>query len=270
MYSPENIGPTPDASHQEDGHTEKDQIAELSGQLFVRELPSEYKELINNVKLIELREPYSENLNYKLRTKELQPLIQAKFTNEMVVDLGCGRGHWMMYLARDCGAAKYIGVDLRPDFMPQAVTVTHLSDKELEEEWDRILASRPKNDDMLAIKHPSNENTEAADNESSGPTIPKIIEDRGDYAAVKSDMLNFISRLPDQSIGAVIVSGIEELPVSPKEYMPALSREILRTLKPGGVIIKYSSDLFPEGEVFSKIATIEDRWGDEGGVFEKR
>ncbi|MDD5586133.1 MAG: hypothetical protein PHY92_04135 [Alphaproteobacteria bacterium] len=58
--------------------------------------------------------------------------------------------------------------------------------------------------------------------------------------SVCADMLDFISRVPGQSVN-IMINGIDELIVRTTEYHKALAQEMVRTVRPDGVILGYNS-----------------------------
>jgi len=61
-------------------------------------------------------------------------------------------------------------------------------------------------------------------------------EDDTEIAVVKSDMLDFVARLEDESIGVYTLNGIDYGVLTDRDYRNALTAEIARTLKPGGIV----------------------------------
>jgi len=92
-------------------------------------------------------------------------------------------------------------------------------------------------------KQPQEENLPPKDNE---PKIVKLSDKEGlESLRIKSDMLNLIARLKDNSINTVIISGVEgrsDYTVNEK-YLSALEQEIQRVLTDTGICISYYGDV---------------------------
>lgn len=61
--------------------------------------------------------------------------------------------------------------------------------------------------------------------------------------AVQSDMLNFVARMKNES-GNFMINGIDDCIIKNKEYIDALSKELIRATKKGGVIFGTESAVF--------------------------
>ena len=61
---------------------------------------------------------------------------------------------------------------------------------------------------------------------------------------VKMDMLDFVSRLPDDSNEFLTINGIDQNIVEDEEYVRTLAMEIVRTTKPGGMMFGVDSFVF--------------------------
>jgi SAM-dependent methyltransferase len=241
----------------EDAETKKrKEIDRIKERIFDRETPEAYKELAKKVGIIELKEPYANNL---LRTfyqgyhdypgsdpsqelSELGKLISEEAKDGTVLDLGCGKTQWMSFFFRKNQADLYIGVDLEPDvFVPAAST--------------RVLRSHA----FMAL---SNKRMDPIDSDLTSGILNKSAEEHAEEATIEiidrqyrlqdnvfeiqDDMLCAISRMKDESVDMVIVSGIEtsfKNPEETKEYLHALDVEIRRVLKKSGIVLNYESDV---------------------------
>lgn len=243
------------------------ETAPVSEDLFVREVPAEYQELIDEKnKFIEIGERYSDNLARRLKhDKELMSLMQQRIEGESVLDLGSGSSASMRSMSiKDWKAKRYIGVDLH------RVVIAN----------DRLGTIDPTNIDMEAIGYEHDE--EDYSHQPDTPSIfeteleppvqtkSEIISTSEEEVSIKGDMLDAISRLEDDSIGAVIISGIERTNIDETtlEYIRKLKQEIYRVLKTDGLFIVYESD-FGADENFNELSTDNSDLKYGSGVFEK-
>ncbi|OGF23390.1 hypothetical protein A2Y83_02410 [Candidatus Falkowbacteria bacterium RBG_13_39_14] len=89
------------------------------------------------------------------------------------------------------------------------------------------------------------------------------------YVVVKDDMLDFISKIPDNSANFTI-NGINYQIIKNQKYHKALAQELVRATKEGGIIFGVQSDVFNylSGEEFKdKVREIEK--GRTERIFEK-
>lgn len=148
---------------------------------------------------------------------ELLQFIQGKISQELLIDLGGGRQATMKWLAEEFKAKTYVNVE---KYLPD--------------------------------KFPLNPRVNIA--EQLGQT-PK--EKETEIVFVRADMLDFISRVPNNSANFT-VNGIDAFVISSPEYHSALAREISRATKVGGVVFGINSDALWELR--------EDRFRDEAAA----
>lgn len=138
--------------------------------------------------------------------KELLEFIREKISRELLVDLGGGRRATMKWLAKEFKVKTYIDVE-------------------------KYLADKFPLDPVMNIA------------EQLGQT-PEEAEET-EIVLVKADMLNFVSRVPDNSVNFVI-NGIDTFVIDSPKYHSALAREISRTTKIGGVVFGINADALYE------------------------
>jgi len=223
--------------------TDESEAVRLQQELDAKELPEEYKKLIEEVRLIKLQEPYADNLYERLKNDELKDLLEKKFTDETVVDLGCGDASRIAAISDRLGSKKYIGVDLDPFLMPPPVVGPINIDESVDPETLR--GSILKKSNSQFSKDVIIEDIKPIE---PGPRVdtPEVISTyENNVLLIKGDMLNAISRLKTNSIGVVIVSGIEVFDnfEASADYLKALAQEIKRILHDGGILINNFSDL---------------------------
>jgi SAM-dependent methyltransferase len=241
----------------DDAETKKrKEIDRIKERIFDRETPEAYKELAKKVGIIELSEPYANNLFREFyqgyhdyprvdpsrELSELGKLISEEAKGGTVLDLGCGKTQWMSSFFRKNRVDLYIGVDLMPDVLvPVAST--------------RVLRSHA----FMAL---SNKRIDPIDSDLTSGILNKSAEEHAEEATIEiidrqyrlqdnvfeiqDDMLCAISKMKDESVDMVIVSGIEtsfKNPEETKEYLHALDVEIRRVLKKSGIVLNYESDV---------------------------
>ena len=144
--------------------------------------------------------------------------MREKLKDSILVDLGCGArlaSGFMFGTMDKYSIAAYVGVDRYawPDTS-----------------YDPTLNQWKKNDNRKLIR-------------SGMPPIAKV----------HADMLDFVARLPDNSVNFVL-NGIDRFVISTgSEYHRTLAKEMIRALKPGGIICGADftaiSHLFDSNEV---------------------
>lgn len=199
--------------------TNEQRLEEIKSDLFDREMPAEYEELIKGVSFTENQEPYSEKLVRYLSMNELS-IVASKIKNNIVLDLGCGQSSEMNFFSKKNQANLYIGVDLSPfisspETSTEASTITSLS---LPEETKL----RPESKKIR-------------------PEFELI----GDALQIRGDMLRAVSRMKSESVGVIITSGIESdgRGQITGKYTDALINEVKRVLKDEGLFLNYYSDI---------------------------
>jgi len=208
----------------------------LEKELFAREIPPEYKELIKKVNLITRQDAYSKNFIFKIGSfKILQDILGEKIKDGTVLDLGCGRSFKMGKVSRNFGAKIYIGVDLFPTFDLDGLRDLLTKEAELSEDlkvYAKKITSKQMEQGNLEIT------SDYFDKESGSRAL-----------RVAGDMLGATARLADNSISVVTIFGIQthsggkEQMRNNSDYITALEKEILRVLKSGGIVINYESDI---------------------------
>lgn len=132
-------------------------------------------------------------------------ILREKISGRILVDLGSGPSFYMQALAHSLRVKVYIRVDL---FAIGDENLKPDPSADLEDdEWR-------KHDEEL---------------------FPGLT-----HAQVKADMLDFISRVPDESV-CVTISGIDRNIIGDQRYHDALAREIIRVLIPGGLVFGTSA-----------------------------
>ncbi|MEI6650280.1 MAG: hypothetical protein WCL23_02465 [Candidatus Moraniibacteriota bacterium] len=249
------------SAQSEDTETKKrKEIDQIKERIFDRETPEAYIELAKKVGIIELKAPYAENL---LRTfyqgyhdypgsdpsqelSELGKLISEEAKDGTVLDLGCGKSRWMASFFGKNNAGLYIGVDLLPDVLAQEVFVTPESDSDEPPFYLSSRAASSANDDMLDGMVNESAEEEAYDEKATIELIELHYNLQDNTFEIQDDMLCAISRMKDESVDMVIVSGIEKSfknSEETKEYFHALDVEIRRVLKKSGIVMDYESDV---------------------------
>ena len=212
-------------------HDPKLKMEKLEKELLVREIPLKYSELITDVHLVIAKSPYSEFLRQEIDKdpSRYEQFLASKFKDGTVLDLACGQSYEMNRLAKRYNAKRYIGVDLDP--------IGHAYEGSAEPENEM---SDP--DDNIEQKQLEENNLPSIVNE---PKIVQLNDEGGlESLRIKSDMLNLIARLKDNSINTIIISGVEgrEEKINEK-YLISLEQEIQRVLKDKGICISYYSDV---------------------------
>lgn len=232
------------------------EIDRIRGRIFDRETPEAYKELAKKVGIIELQEPYAENLHRifyegyhdypgsdpSQELSELGKLMSEAAKGKTILDLCCGKTQWMSSFFRRNQAELYIGVDLEPDvFVPVASTRVFRP--------HAFMALSNKRIDFIDSDLTSGILNKSAEEHTEEATI-EIIERhyrlQENVFEIQDDMLCAISRMKDESVDAIVVSGIEtsfKNPEETKEYLHALDVEIRRVLKKSGIVLNYESDV---------------------------
>jgi len=223
-------------------HDPKLKMEKLEKELLVREIPLKYSELITDVHLVIAKSPYSELLRQEIDKdpSRYEQFLASKFKDGTVLDLACGQSYEMNQLAKRYNAKRYIGVDLNP--VGGAAEGSAPAEYEMSDPNDTF---EDLVDSKFCIdqKQPQEENLPPKDNE---PKIVKLSDKEGlESLRIKSDMLNLIARLKDNSINTVIISGVEgrsDYTVNEK-YLSALEQEIQRVLTDTGICISYYGDV---------------------------
>lgn len=148
---------------------------------------------------------------------KLVELFKKAIAGNILCELG-GAGGRMEFLAANMGASLYLEVDKYPNHKkndPTPIDPTIGTVKKRE-----FVIKRPNGKDHI------------------------LIEGEHDQIHVRADMLDFISRLKDNSVN-IVINGIDDFVIEVPEYHKALAKEIIRITKRGGVIFgNYSNSLF--------------------------
>lgn len=189
---------------------------DLARELFVPEVPPQYKEFMNYENFLKDRDSFAEHLVRHLTSeyvdKETREFVAQKMKGGVVLDLGCGGANDTVELSRQLGARRYMGVDVK---LP---VLSHFG----------IEVSRP-------VDHGNLKPSER----------PVRLEKNADGSIVfiESDMLNLAARLETESVDVIFIAGIEGNYRETEEYRKFLNTEIERILKKGGIVINYNSDI---------------------------
>jgi len=166
--------------------------------------------------------------------EKLGPFFEQKLKGDILIDLGGGDSRTIHEMADIVGVKTYINVDVGSDNDPYAG-----HPMPAENYW-RL----------------SNEQRE----------IPMEAMD------VYDDMLDFVSRLPDNSSN-FILNGIDSYVLKNEEYRKALFKELVRATKEGGVLFGFESDIWQNDPRLKSVAEefgLDTKsWGSSYAVFEK-
>ena len=148
---------------------------------------------------------------------KLVKLFKKTIAGNILCELG-GAGGRMGFLAANMDASLYVEVDKYPNHKKDDPTPI-----------DPTIGGVKKRD--FVIKMP-------------GAEDHVLIEGTHQEIHVRADMLDFISRLKDNSVN-IVINGIDGLVITVSEYHEALAKEIMRATKEDGVIFgNYSDSLF--------------------------
>ena len=241
----------------DDAETKKrKEIDRIKERIFDRETPEAYKELAKKVGIIELSEPYANNLFREFyqgyhdyprvdpsrELSELGKLISEEAKGGTVLDLGCGKTRWMASFFQKNQAELYIGVDLEPDvFVPPVTVVSRLPQSWAFLSNDYSEESEKELEELRACT--VSEGVYPVETLKGTGSRQRLLDN---VFEIQDDMLCAISRMKDESVDMVIVSGIEtsfKNPEETKEYLHALDVEIRRVLKKSGIVLDYESDV---------------------------
>jgi hypothetical protein len=170
---------------------------------------------------------------------EAGELLKEKISGKVVVDLACGRTSDMASLSKKLGAKLYIGVDLEPN-----VSIPRVEVVDDNSEMPEYLKSKYHNRTGVVQEVEMKSMKESLD-----LSEPKYRYQSYEQALeIQGDMLLALSRFKENSVSAIIASGIEasgEHYEETEEYIRALENEIEKVLIPGGLCIIYTSDINP-------------------------
>jgi hypothetical protein len=246
----------------------KDRIEEIKEIIFDHDIPDEYQSLAEKVKLIEQGTAYSEGLYEQFYAKteagkkclsELGDFASRKMYDEIVVDLGCGSNHFMnLFSTKYC--RLYVGIDFYPSTaipIVKMVKTPHRARSYMGKNKEASMAvvgedsHRPPSYLMSSRAESAvftSEDKTEIDKKVFLSTFPKyrLVENSdGKVFEISDDMLKALSRFKSDSVGVVMINGIEaaEYDEQTKNYLTALEKEVERVLKVGGVFINYNSDI---------------------------
>jgi hypothetical protein len=164
-----------------------------------------------------------------------------KLTGQVLVDLGAGSTNLGYCTSLLLGAAKYVAVEKFSN------TVKKLT--------DQLLLVSLKNGEITLDKPSLYDGRKILKEQKIIP-----INDLIPASVVQDKMLNFLKRLPDNSV-SILTSGIHYFLMDNSEYRDAIAKEIERVLSPAGAYISIHSDINTKN--LSRVADISN---DELGI----
>ena len=172
-------------------------------------------------------------------------VLRERMKDQIVVDLGSGTSRPGYILASLLGAKGYVGVD-----QFQKGDLSNLTEKEI----------------RSALKETFSRDSTPADAGEVEQKIEKHIKPEAISASViKGDMLDFLRRLPDNSV-SIFTFGISGEIIIDGKYGKALGEEINRVLNSEGGYLKLESAIPVEGvkNLFQELSDkeLEDRVGE--------
>lgn len=144
-------------------------------------------------------------------------IIADRLKDTPLVDLGSGYDADGYLIAQHFGSSVYVGVDIYPHGAKEKALDPLAFDKERREDFQR-------------------------------PGSPECM-------LVRSDMLDFVSRLPDNSVN-FMMNGLDC--VRGGEYQEKLAKEIIRALKPGGLLVGVNIPGAPDEAVWKARNSLEE------------
>jgi len=171
-------------------------------------------------------------MDMSLTMPERLAALREKFKDKVVVDLGAGDMSWAYFLSVALGGKGYVGVE--------------------KFQGDRLEHELKSNDSNSMLWYWANISR-------SSPSVPITLQDdpefRKEYepfckiipaAVVKEGILDFLKRLPDDSVN-VLTFGVDDMVLPSPEYRSAVAKEIERVLNPDGMYITDSSSISTKG-----------------------
>lgn len=170
------------------------------------------------------------------RYAKLREYLTDKLNSGILIDVGGGGGEYIAELAKKSGVSKYINVDL----------------------YSKRNSTDPFNGKII------NRNYRRLSDEEKVRQMDDI--------QVDSDMLDFVSRLPDNCANFA-VNGIDTYVIDSNKYRDVLFNEIVRATKVGGIIFGIESNVCkPDSRLQSYAEEYDldtEHWGNRHFLFEK-
>lgn len=183
-------------------------------------------------------------------------ILKERMRDEVVVDLGAGFDRKGYILACLLGAKGYVGVDLNTPRRGYASTRVGITGNMNENEFRQEMVKS-----LVGQRNIGRETTEEynAELERTGKVLdyslirPVLIP----TSAVKEDMLDFLRRLPDDSV-SIFMFGIDTNIIEGRKYIQELNQEIERVLSRNGGLINAGSTTINETRL-KNLVTKEER-----------
>lgn len=156
-----------------------------------------------------------------LKQEKVLPYLKEKLRGRMLIDVGGGFASYMAELAKKVNAKTYINIEFTLRGMPKPET------SPIGPEYNPLKGTRREHE----FEHLPEE-------ERKFPL---------ESIDVKTDMLNFVSRLPSGSC-CFVVNGIDFYIAKYPEYRKALLEEIKRATENGGVVFGIGSDIWEKND----------------------
>lgn len=243
------IGSRQLASQDPTGETREPLITDLLSRLKKGESP--YAEVIARFSSSSMTTNYGSRTaelyrNNDPELREIVDYLKRKLEGETLIDLGGSSDMLVFDLGLKVKASATLSVDKYLD-------EPRVNEEAREVDWDQ---SRPAvQDPFTNIRDRLNPKFRWDFFEKKYPDELRDylvsnydVENLPEYGIVCDDMLDFVSRLPDDSAN-FMMNGIDGFILTgSSEYKDALAREIVRTLKPGGIV--FGSSFWAVSEKF--------------------
>lgn len=112
---PDQAGVKGAAAHEGEG-SEELSVEKLKAELFDREVPEEYRRIINEFEpgFVSRSSEWLPGMELPVHSKQMREFLERKFHGKTLFDLGCGSTGrpWGVGVAKKYGAGRYVGVDL--------------------------------------------------------------------------------------------------------------------------------------------------------------
>ncbi|MDP3970568.1 MAG: hypothetical protein Q8P90_02610 [bacterium] len=226
--------------------TERTELPKVERLEFGREVPTEYRSLIADIRFIDMRTPYSTYIDLGNKERfsrddlsvhqdsdivrmlrgeltEYGTALRDAISGRVFLDFGCGSYDQSILprlVAEAHGASRYIGVDkYHPGMLEQSGNTDVVEDV--------IQQGVYQFPDRMG---------------------PRLNSKKGDFSLTwtQDDILGFVSKIKQANGLFVFISGIEpDSGSASTEYVAALKKEIIRLAKPGdGLFFSHHSVLF--------------------------
>jgi len=167
-------------------------------------------------------------MDMSLTMPERLSALRERFKDKVVVDLGAGDMSWAYFLSVALGSKGYVGVEkFQGDRLED--TLKHNDAKTMLWYWANI--SRSSSLDKISLQDDPEFKKEY---EPFCKLIPA--------AVAKEDILDFLKRLPDDSVN-VLTFGVDDMVLPSSQYRSAVAKEIERVLNSDGMYITDSSSI---------------------------